>query len=988
MTGAENAVEARTKKQVKLGTILSYFVLICEFAINLLFFPWLAKSIGQGNYGLYTLASSTIGIFLLDFGLSAAVSKFLSQYRATNDKQSAENFLGLVFKLYLIIDVVIFVVVFAVYFFLGVLKGLEETELVTFQSLYIIVGIYSIASFPLIPVNGILGANEDYIVIKLCTLVQKIISVTLMALAVIFGFGVFGVVLATVGTSLVVSLFKVLYIRFKMKIKPRFSFKDKGLLKTIFVFSFWISIIVLGQKILSNLASPVMGIVSNSSEIAVFGFALTLETYAYSLSTVVSDMFLPKITRMTAQKNQEKAFDRLFSFVGKIQMVVIALIFMGFCIFGYGFTTMLMGQEYEESYICTILLIAPLVIQVPKQVMESQSYVMNTVKDTAIIVIITSIVGLGLMFLFGKLFGATGICLAVCIAQVVCAVLRDFLVYQKKQHISMGRFILKTYLRFLPTAVLCTGVGIVLILVKPVTSWKVFIAEAAGFTLFYIITVWFLYFSEDEKNKISSLFFAKIESDDFPKKTASPFKQSLGFLVKNIHLFFKKLFFSKSKSGAPYVLCLLAVVLCFFSSDYAVDKVALVAMCGSFFIAICLFFYYRFPLFAFGKKPREFFHSFYEAPFLIAIVTAGSMALTYFVTHDFSTPFGIIRILMIVATGFLIVEVVSFDEFRSIYRKVLPIICLFSLALFAAINIGGYSFLRTNYSTYEGFGLFFFTTDSLIERNFGQFWEPGVFSSFILFGCLLEIAFEKKADWKRIVLYSITIFSTVSLAGIMLLPLVFLLLLMKHFKSKWLLLVPGILLLFLVVTIGFWDKLSPYLSSFFPAVFAKGASLSTRVMALRVSFEIYLHSPIFGVGNNYGTYFAALQAGAYAGLVDSSVSTTGYLIAMYGWLGFFLLAVLMTSCLSIKNGHLAMNGTLFLIIIIIINKEPHVQSTLSWTMFFYLINEGIQKGLFERKKRNVSFETLNINYHLKERKAKKPVLDPVEINHEAIKNED
>ena len=207
------------------------------------------------------------------------------------------------------------------------------------------------------------------------------------------------------------------------------------------------------------------------------------------------------------------------------------------------------------------------------------------------------------------------------------------------------------------------------------------------------------------------------------------------------------------------------------------------------------------------------------------------MVATYFFIHDFSAPFGIIRVLMIVATGFLLVEVVSFTEFRNIYRKVLPVLCLFSFVLFIAINIPGYSFFRTSFSTYESFGLFFFTKDGVIDRNYGQFWEPGVFASFILFGCLLEVAFEKKSDWKRILLYTIAVFSTISLAGIIILPLVFLVLLLKHFRSKWLLLIPGSIFLAIVLTLGFWDKVAPYLVSFFPAVFSKGASLSTRVMA-------------------------------------------------------------------------------------------------------------------------------------------------------------
>ena len=40
------------------------------------------------HYGLYTLATSVISMFVMDFGMGAAVTRFLSRYNAMGDKKA------------------------------------------------------------------------------------------------------------------------------------------------------------------------------------------------------------------------------------------------------------------------------------------------------------------------------------------------------------------------------------------------------------------------------------------------------------------------------------------------------------------------------------------------------------------------------------------------------------------------------------------------------------------------------------------------------------------------------------------------------------------------------------------------------------------------------------------------------------------------------------------------------------------------------------
>ena len=104
--------------QIKLGAVISYIALAVSILTGLLYTPWMKNRIGIENYGLYTLATSLISIFMLDFGLGSAVSRFVSKYRAEGDIESANNIMGVIYKLYIAIDIVIIFVLIVLFFFL------------------------------------------------------------------------------------------------------------------------------------------------------------------------------------------------------------------------------------------------------------------------------------------------------------------------------------------------------------------------------------------------------------------------------------------------------------------------------------------------------------------------------------------------------------------------------------------------------------------------------------------------------------------------------------------------------------------------------------------------------------------------------------------------------------------------------------------------------------------------------------------------------
>ena len=82
--------------QIKVGALISYVAIAINIITGLLYTPWMIHSIGRENFGLYTLAMSVISLFVFDFGLSSAVTRFIAMYLAEGRQDKADNCLGLV----------------------------------------------------------------------------------------------------------------------------------------------------------------------------------------------------------------------------------------------------------------------------------------------------------------------------------------------------------------------------------------------------------------------------------------------------------------------------------------------------------------------------------------------------------------------------------------------------------------------------------------------------------------------------------------------------------------------------------------------------------------------------------------------------------------------------------------------------------------------------------------------------------------------------
>lgn len=485
--------------KIKLGAFISYITISFNILTGLIYTPWMISLIGQNNYGLYTLASSLISLFIIDFGIGAAVAKFICEYNAEGDQQSVNNIMGIVYKLYLIIDAVVFTTLVIVYFFIdNIYTGLTPAELVNFKVIYLIAAIFSIISFPFTTLNGILIAYEEFIYLKVCDLFNKVLTVTFMIIALLFGCGLYTLVVVNAICGLFIIAIKFFIIKTKTSININFNFKSKIILKGILNFSIWSTIVTISEQLIFNITPTILGIVSNSVNIAVFGIANILEGYVFTFANAINGMFLPTVSRMIKKENANENILQLMIRIGRIQLFIIGLIVIGFVSIGKEFILLWMGERYITSYYCTILLILPSIISLSQEIANTTVVALNKVHQKSYIYITSSVINIVLSLMLSQFWGVLGASIAICISYFARYIAMN-VIYYRTLNIDVFRFFKECHIKMAIPLLLSLVIGICVNFLILFVGWTGFLIKGSIIFVSYVIIMWFMCFNNFEK---------------------------------------------------------------------------------------------------------------------------------------------------------------------------------------------------------------------------------------------------------------------------------------------------------------------------------------------------------------------------------------------------------------------------------------------------------------------------------------------------------
>lgn len=489
--------------QIKYGAVISYVGIFINIVIGLVYTPWMIRCIGQADYGLYTLAMSVIGIFVFDFGLGQAVTRFAAKYIAEGQQEKVDQLMGVTYKLYLIADALMILLLVGVYFFIPqIYQGLTPEEIDKFKIVYAIAATFSVLSFPFIPLNGIVSAYELFIQLKTCDLLHKIIIVVLMTGCLLMGYGLYALVIVNAIAGIIMIIIKIIVLKRRTPLRVDWHFWSKGLLREIISFSIWITVAALAQRLVLNICPSILGYASDSRSIAVFGIAMTLEGYVYTFTSAIKGLFLPKVTRLVSDGQHEDILPLMVR-VGRIQLFLLGLIILGFLCTGQNFINAWLGEDFSKVFLCAVLMMAPSFVGQSQNIASTSIVVQNKVKKAAYISIIKAVVNLLLAYPLTVLWGVYGMALSVFISYTV-ALIQNNILYYKDLKINIPLFFRdcfgKLAVPLVVTTVICYPINYFI----DNDGWLHFGAKVLIFFIVYFVSMFTIGLNQEEKTLMLS----------------------------------------------------------------------------------------------------------------------------------------------------------------------------------------------------------------------------------------------------------------------------------------------------------------------------------------------------------------------------------------------------------------------------------------------------------------------------------------------------
>lgn len=288
----------------------------------------------------------------------------------------------------------------------------------------------------------------------------------------------------------------------------------------------------------------------------------------------------------------------------------------------------------------------------------------------------------------------------------------------------------------------------------------------------------------------------------------------------------------------------------------------------------------------------------------------------------------------------------DFDEFKDSYIRVMYVIALISLVGFSVClaipAVEKVFYVHSSSGIDYTYWIIFVKKIASIHlatpRNYGMFWEPGAYQTFLNLALLLEI-FNEKSSFKRIFVFIIAILTTLSTTGylamavILLLPVVKKKVVNKKIRN---------IIISIIICITLVVLISP---DFLNIVFGKvnglflnkgelsqniSGSAKIRYYSLIKPIEVFIENPFFGVG--------------YKGVIEKTwdfvygMPTCTFInwFAMYGFFyGVVMFAGLIRFAIKISHYNRIAFAFSLLGLLIVMISENYVNAPIFFILVFY-----------------------------------------------------
>lgn len=508
-------MKQNSHNQLKAGAFLNYIIILLNVLVGLLYTPYMLRMMGQSEYGLYSLVASVISyLTILDLGLGNAVVRYTAKFRAENKKEEQYEMFGMFFIMYIAIGVIAFIAGLALYFNIENMFGVTMTALeIDKAKIMMMLLVFNLAfTFPMSIFGSIINAYERFVFPRVINIIRVILNTVIMVCLLKMGYKAIAMVVVQTVFNVLTLIINYVYCKKELKIKLYFRKFKWGFMKEVLVYSFWIFLNVIMDRVYWSTGQFVLGAISGTIAVSVFAVAIQLQMMYMQFSTAISTVFLPRVTGMVATGDNDNELSDLFIRTGRIQFIVMALILSGFIVFGKQFIVLWAGDAYIEAYVMCVMFFSSLMIPLIQNLGITILQARNQMKFRSILYLAIAVVALVMQIVLAKRWGGIGCAIAISGALVLGQGFIMNIYYARVQKIDIPLF-WKEIVGMAKVPIVMTAVSMVLLSYVQINTWAKLGMYILFFCLIYIPLFWMISMNDSERHLLASPFrrlFAKI----------------------------------------------------------------------------------------------------------------------------------------------------------------------------------------------------------------------------------------------------------------------------------------------------------------------------------------------------------------------------------------------------------------------------------------------------------------------------------------------
>ncbi len=489
--------------QLKAGAALNYVSICLNMVVGLIYTPYMLRMLGQSEYGLYSLAASIIAyLTVLDLGFGNAIVRYTAKFRAEGKQREQEEMFGMFLILYIGIGVIAMVAGSILSLNVENLfsRSMTEAEVERTRIMLWLMTFNLAFTFPMSIWGSIMTAYERFVFQRVVSIVRSVLNPVVMVLLLAIGYKAVAMVVVTTIFNVVTLLINWWYCKYRLYIKIRFAKFHWWFLKEVSVYSFWIFLNAIMDRIYWSTGQFVLGVYRGAIAIAIYAVAIQLQNMYMMFSSAITGVFLPKVTSMVSKGAKDEDISDLFIRTGRLQYIVMAFILSAFIVFGKPFILLWAGAGYTDAYYLCLMFFIPLTVPLIQNLGITILQARNQMKFRSLLYIIIALASLALSILLAKPYGGYGCAFATSLALFLGQVVIMNIYYQRRQHLDMVRFWKEiAKMSVVPICFIVAGLFVTNSALSGSVSIIRFAVLGLVFTAVYGMAFWHFSMSRDER---------------------------------------------------------------------------------------------------------------------------------------------------------------------------------------------------------------------------------------------------------------------------------------------------------------------------------------------------------------------------------------------------------------------------------------------------------------------------------------------------------